>query len=96
MHMTIPFFNRLHPVALDMRMICDIERELGALPALGLRLEQETWTISELVALMQILLQAAGVNADFMELGDDMLKTGLGTYKSIARACARVCVQEAA
>lgn len=67
----------VHP---DMRLVTEIEGELGGMPALKQKFDTDGWTVTELVALVQMLLQQAGTPVDFIELGNRMLKDGLMPY----------------
>ncbi|MCC7035944.1 MAG: gene transfer agent family protein [Alphaproteobacteria bacterium] len=67
----------VHP---DMRLVAEIEEELGGMPALKQKFATGRWTVTELVALVQMFLQQAGRPVDFIELGDRMLKDGLLRY----------------
>ncbi len=72
----------IHP---DMRLVAEIEGELGGVPALKQKFDTANWTVTELVALVQMLLQQAGKPVDFIELGDRMLVDGLVPYLKSVR-----------
>jgi hypothetical protein len=84
MTVDIPYGKSFYRVAPDMRLLCEVEAELGSLPALHERFQTRRWQLSELVALIQILLQAGGFSADFMQLGDEILSCGTAVYLKIA------------
>lgn len=65
---------------MDIRLILDIEAELGALPLLAGKFRSGQWTVGELVALTQMMLQQSGETEDFIDLGNRMLQQGLGIY----------------
>lgn len=73
---------RLEPRA---QFVCAVEDELGPLPQLAARFRSHEWRMTELIALMQMFLQACGEQADFYALGDDILRTGLAAPLSTAR-----------
>lgn len=81
----ITYRNRLYVVPCDMRLVCEVERELGGLVPLRLKFAQDAWAVGDLVALIQLMLGHVGVTADFMRLGDDMLRFGLARYLSAAQ-----------
>ncbi|MBI1215670.1 MAG: hypothetical protein GC185_07620 [Alphaproteobacteria bacterium] len=90
MTLDVPYGKRFYRVKRDMRLLCEVEAELGGMAALQNRLRSECWTVTELVTLVQILLQAAGLTADFMQLGDEMLQRGLGHYLALAEKLAGI------
>lgn len=85
MDVEICYGERPYRVKADMRLIAEIEGELGGIPALKKRFSGSGWTVTELALLTQMLLQAAGRTVDFIELGDAMLKDGLAGYLGAAR-----------
>jgi hypothetical protein len=84
---TIPlrFENRVFIVAPDFILVREIENELGSISALRENFSRNGWLVSDLVALMQMLLQAAGKAVDYILLGNAMLHEGLAHYLSAAR-----------
>jgi hypothetical protein len=72
-------------IAPDMHLLLDIESELGPLPALHRAFGAEGWRLSELAALIHMLLESAGIEEDYLALGDEMLESGLGRYLGVAR-----------
>ena len=81
----IAFDNRVYRISPGMRLVCEIEDELGPLPLLHERLATDMFSLSELVALTQMLLQAAGRMVDYIELGDRMLQEGIAAHALAAR-----------
>jgi hypothetical protein len=70
----------------DMRLIAEIEDELGALPVLSARFSTGLWRVTDLVTAVQIALQAQGATFDFYELGDLMLQEGIDACRdAVAR-----------
>jgi hypothetical protein len=78
--------NRFFLVRPDFLLVREIEGELGGLAALRERFLCNGWRVSDLVTLMQILLQAAGNTVDYVSLGDEMLRAGLPPYLAAAQA----------
>jgi hypothetical protein len=76
----LTYAERCFTIHADMRLVAEIEGELGGMPALKHKFDTEGWTVTELVTLVQMLLQQAGKAVDFIELGDRMLKDGLLRY----------------
>lgn len=68
-----------------MRLLLEIESELGPLAALLCRFHADDWRLADLVSLVHMLLDAAGIEEDYMALGDEMLQAGLPTYLAAAR-----------
>lgn len=81
----IEYEKRAWRVTPDMRLVAEIEAELGGLSFLKHRFNDGGWTVTELVTLMQMLLQRGGKTVDFIELGDTMLKEGFAPYLSAAQ-----------
>jgi hypothetical protein len=84
---TIPlrFEQRVFTVTPDFRLVREIEHELGSIATLKENFIRGNWLVSDLVALMQILLQAAGKTVDYILLGNTMLKEGLLQYLAAAQ-----------
>jgi len=82
----ISFLHRGRKVRLapDMRLLLEIESELGPLPALNRAFAQD-WRLADLVSLVHMLLESAGIDEDYLALGDEMLESGLGRYLDAAR-----------
>ena len=80
------FKNRVYIICPDFRFVHEIEDELGGIPALQERMSQKDWKISELVALIHMMLQTAGETVDYLLLGNLMLKEGLDRYLAAARS----------
>jgi hypothetical protein len=90
----IRFKNRVYALRPDFSLIREIEQELDGLPALREKFTGAGWTISELVTLTQILLQAAGETVDYLHLGNQMLQEGLGRHLSSVRTFLHVALQD--
>ena len=76
----IPYLDRNFNLTPDMRLVIEIEQELGALAMLRQKFSACVWKVTDLVTLTQMMLQAAGTTVDYMELGNDMLKAGLAPF----------------
>lgn len=81
----IEFDRRAYRVLPDMGLVAEIEDELGGLAELKEKFSRNGWTVTELVALVQILLQRAGKTVDYIELGDKMLKDSFTPYLGAVR-----------
>jgi hypothetical protein len=73
-----------YPVRTDMQLVLQIEDALGALPQLSENFSNNRWHVETLVTLVQILLQQAGQDADFLTLGTEMIHHGLPFYHAQA------------
>src|ERR1700729_1769859 len=84
---TIPlrFENRVFIVTPDFTLVREIENELGSISALREHFLRTGWLVSDLVALVQMLLQAAGKPVDYLLLGNAMLREGLMHYLAAAQ-----------
>src|SRR4051812_29766716 len=84
---TIPlhFEQRVFTLTPDFMLVREIERELGSIAALKENFNCGGWLVSDLVVLMQMLLQAAGKTVDYVRLGNAMLKEGLLQYLAAAQ-----------
>jgi len=78
--------NRLIIVKLDFLLVREIEDEFGGLPALQEKFANNNWQVSDLVTLVQMLLQAAGSTVDYVLLGNTMLREGLPHYLATVQA----------
>jgi hypothetical protein len=79
------FENRLFIVKPEFTLVREIENELGSISALQENFSRNGWLVSDLVTLMQMLLQAAGKSVDFILLGNAMLREGLVQYLAAAQ-----------
>ena len=79
---TLPlrFENRLFTIRPDFSLVREIENELGSISALRENFLCNGWLVADLVALVQMLLQAAGRPVDYILLGNVMLREGLMHY----------------
>ncbi len=82
----IEFDYRAYRVMPDMALVAEIKDELGGLAELKEKFSRNGWTVTELVALVQILLQRAGKTVDYIELGDKMLKESFAAYLGAVRS----------
>jgi hypothetical protein len=73
-----------YPVRTDMQLVLQIEDALGAVPHLSERFSSNRWHVETLVTLVQIFLQQAGREADFITLGTEMIHHGLPFYHAQA------------
>ena len=78
------FENQSYAILPDMRLICEIEDELGGIVSLVDRFTHQQWKVSELVALVHMMLAASGQTADYIALGNEMMKHGLESYLAAA------------
>lgn len=76
------FQNKVYIIRPDLRLVQEVENELGSLVSLRESFSCQSWKVSELVTLTHILLQAAGETVDYFILGNSMLKEGLERYLS--------------
>jgi hypothetical protein len=83
-HVALRFQNRVYRIAPDFRLVREIEDELGGIAALHAGFLRPAWKVSDLVALVHMMLQAAGETVDYIFLGNLMLKEGLNGYLSCA------------
>ncbi len=81
----LSFADRIYKVAPDMRLVADIESELGGVDNLLFRFNNGFWKVSDLVSLVHMMLQAAGKTVDYMDLGDKMIEDGLDGYLASVR-----------
>ena len=86
-------YFRLTP---GIRLILDIEEELGSLAGLLEKLQGQSWKVSELVTLVHILLEHEGRELDYIVLGQRMLEEGLRGFLASAVEFLRLCLQEGA
>lgn len=77
------FAGRLHHVRPRLTTLLEIEDEIGSLPDFAARLHSGDWRLSEVVTTAHILLSAAGCEADYTALGDEMLHRGIETYRRV-------------
>ena len=77
--------NRVFIVTPDFALVREIESELGSIAALQENFSRNGWLVCDLVALMQMLLQAAGKTVDYIILGNAMLREGLAHYLAAAQ-----------
>lgn len=80
MSIVLRFDNRDYRVTPCMALVSDIEGELGGVENLLFRFTHGFWKVSDLVTLVHMMLQEAGLTVDYAELGERMLKEGLQGY----------------
>lgn len=68
-----------------MRLVVEIEQELGALAMLRQKFSACVWKVTDLVTLTQMMLQATGTTVDYIELGNEMLRCGLKPFLKAVR-----------
>lgn len=76
----ISFDGRIYRVRPTPGLVREIEEELGGIPALAEGFAGTGWTAGALVALVQMMLQAAGRTVDYDALLMHMLEAGLGVF----------------
>ncbi len=84
-NISLRFENRIFTVTPDFTLVREIEHDLGSISALWEKFSRTGWLVSDLVALMQMLLQAAGKTVDYVMLGNAMLREGLAHYLAAAQ-----------
>lgn len=80
MSVSVVLGGKHYSIAPDMRLVCEIEEELGGIADLARRFREGMWEARELVSLTHMILHAAGSAADYGALGDRMVAEGLGPY----------------
>lgn len=76
----INFDSKAYYVEPKFEIIREIEEELGSTSDLLARFAKDQWKVSELVTVMHIVLNYAGKTIDYVELGNSMIREGLGNY----------------
>lgn len=76
--------GRVYAVTPSFVLVREIESELGSIAALAGQLASDAWRVSDLVVLVQMMLQSAGHTADYVALGEAMMKEGLAHYRAAA------------
>lgn len=79
------FENRVFAVAPAFALVREIEDELGSIAALRDNFSHGGWQVTDLVTLVQMMLQSAGKTVDYVSLGNIMLHEGLMPYLSAAQ-----------
>lgn len=74
------FRNHVYKVKPDMRLVADIESELGGIDNLLFRFSNGFWKVTDLVSIVHMMLAASGKTMDYMALGNQMLEDGLDKY----------------
>lgn len=74
------FEGRTYRIAPVIRLICEIEDELGGIPQLAADFSSNGWRISDLVSLVHMMLASAGKETDYSVLGNRVLEEGVGKY----------------
>lgn len=78
--LSAPLVRRLAIVKPTFALIEEIEDEIAPLPVLARRLKLNVWSASEVVSLVQMVLQAAGETRDWRALADKMTREGFENY----------------
>jgi hypothetical protein len=89
-YVQIRFDHKIYTIAPEMGIIADIEDELSGVALLLQKFSHQEWKVSELVTVVQMLLQAAGQTVDYRLLGNQMIADGLGQYLSAVVAFLRL------
>lgn len=77
----------------DMRLLLQIEQELGALPQLAERFLRQHWHFADLVSLLHMLLQHSGKTLDYMTLGNLVLQAGVAeSHRAVLRFFDLLCL----
>ncbi len=77
--------NRVYAVAPTFALVREIEYELGGIADLRRKFLSDGWKVSDLVVLVQMMLQAAGKTVDYVELGNALLREGIAHYLAAAQ-----------
>ncbi len=87
MKKTIPLKldNKVYAVRPTFALVREIEVELGGVADLRAQFAGDGWRVSDLVALIQMMLQAAGRTVDYAALGNALLNEGVAHYLAAAQ-----------
>ena len=77
----IPFQNKVYHITPSIMTALEIEDTIGSLNIFYTDLENNTWTVNDLVSAVHILISTQNADIDFVTLGQDMLARGLNTYR---------------
>lgn len=72
--------RRLAAVRPKFSLIIEIENEIAPLPVLARRLKLKAWSASEMVTLVQMILQHKGETHDWAELAEKMTQQGFESF----------------
>lgn len=78
--LSAPLVRRLAAVQPSFSLIAEIEDEIAPLPVLARRLRLNVWSASEVVSLVQMVLQTAGETRDWRDLADKITGDGFENY----------------
>ncbi len=67
-------------IAPHIRLVCEIEDELGSAARLQRQFAAQEWRVCDLVSIVQMMLQAAGEAVDYKTLGNKILSDGVTPY----------------
>jgi hypothetical protein len=82
---SITIDERVYRIVPDMRIVCEIEDEMGeGVAALSARFLHRQWKVSELVTLIHMMLHVGGKTFDYRVLGNRMIEDGLEKYTHYA------------
>jgi len=86
---SLRFKGKVYAIVPDFSLMREIEHELGPAPYLLHRFLTKQWKVSELVTLVQMLLQSAGETVDYCDLGNAILKEGVQKHLVSAQSFLR-------
>lgn len=81
----LSFENRVYKVTPGIALVAEIEAEMGPVPLLQEKFPGDGWSVTDLVALVQMMLNAQGRTVDYRDLGDRMIEGGLEAYRRTAQ-----------
>jgi hypothetical protein len=76
----IRFDSKIYSIVPEITIIADIEDELFGVALLLHKFSHQEWKVSELVTVVQMLLQSAGQTVDYRLLGNWIIAEGLEPY----------------
>lgn len=82
-NITLAFDSHVLTIEPNIRLVSEIEDELGPLAELQSRFSQQKWKVAELVTLIHIILYQAGMLIDYQMLSHKMITDGLAQYLSV-------------
>lgn len=81
---TLPIDKAAFEISPDMKLIIELEDELGSLPDFYARLLNNRWKLCELVSFYHIALSQHHATPDYLQLGDRLLSSDIHTYQQQA------------
>ncbi len=73
-------------------LICQIEDELGSVPALLNRFKSDNWKIADAITLVHMMLAEAGTSYDYHDLGNRIIRDGVNWYKEQMIVFLELCI----